>query len=168
MDDTTKATTLARPFEIQPLSSLELRQDRQHAPIVVLSVTTLPHSTTTVTASTKPPSITDTTLVLDLSHPPTGDPAAPKPPLVTTDSVVGGSRSSGGAPNAGMIVGIAMGSFVIAALLILGGFLFWKRKQRNYQMQRIEEESIREELKEIERKSAIEAYGRTRGMVNAF
>ncbi|KAF8247549.1 hypothetical protein K440DRAFT_661437 [Wilcoxina mikolae CBS 423.85] len=159
VDETTKQTTNSQPFSIQPLSSLELRQDH---PIVVVSVTTLPHSVTTVVASTKPPSITDTKLLLDHSVPPTGNPAAPAPPLVTTDSVVSSS------PNVGIIAGITVGSFAAASLLLFGAFLLWKRKRRYDQMQKLEEESIREELKEIERKGAIETYGRTRGMVNAF
>ncbi|KAF8544731.1 hypothetical protein BDD12DRAFT_814548 [Trichophaea hybrida] len=159
VDETTKQSTNAQPFSIQPLSSLELRQNH---PIVVVSVTVLPHSVTTVVASTKPPSITDTNLLLDHSVPPTGNPAAPAPPLVTTDSVVSSS------PNIGIIAGITVGSFAAASLLLFGGYLLWKRKRRNDQMQKLEEESIREELKEMERKSAIEAYGRTRGMVNAF
>jgi hypothetical protein len=122
---------------------------------VILVITSIRHNATTLTTtSSRPPSTTDTTLYIDTAPTPT----AFFPPVVTTD---GGPKS----PHVGIIAGATVGACVVAGAALAGAIVIVRRRRARDEDARFggggngEADSASRNW---------DAYGRTRGMANAF
>jgi hypothetical protein len=80
-----------------------------------------------IVTSTRFPTVTDTSLVLDIAVKPTEDPRAPPPPLRTTDNVIGATNEK--APNVGLIAGATIGACVGAGVILVGAIIVWRKKR---------------------------------------
>lgn len=79
-----------------------------------------------IVTSTRFPTVTDTSLVLDIGAKPTEDPRAPPPPLRTTDNVIGATNEE--APDVGLIAGATIGACVGAGVILVGAIIVWRKK----------------------------------------
>jgi len=96
--------------------------------LIVVTTSTLTNTTHTATATRKPPSITDGTLVLDGTTPTAAaDPTEAPPPLITTDTVVGGDGPSPLPP--ALIAGATVAA-AAAVLISAAAFWLWRRRRR--------------------------------------
>ncbi|KAI5815874.1 hypothetical protein BZA77DRAFT_68857 [Pyronema omphalodes] len=80
-----------------------------------------------IVTSTRIPTVTDTSLLLDTTVKPTEDPRAPSPPLRTTGNVIGATNEK--APNVGLIAGATIGACAGAGVILVGAIIVWRKKR---------------------------------------